>query len=103
MIEEGDRLCLGLSGGKDSLTLLHVLLHLQKKSPVRFHLAVATVDPETPSFDPSPMIPYVESLGLTYHYLSDGIMARADNSLQGDSICAFCARFKRGLLYSCCR
>src|SRR3546814_6703501 len=57
MIEEGDRLCLGLSGGKDSLTLLHILLHLQKKSPVKFHLAVATVDPETPSFDPSAMIP----------------------------------------------
>ena len=60
---------------------------------------VAPVD----SFDPSPLIPYVQSLGITYHYLSEPIVAMAKDKLQGDSLCAFCARFKRGLLYSCCR
>jgi hypothetical protein len=66
MIEEGDRLLLGLSGGKDSLALLHILLHVQKKAPINFTLACATVDPQTESFDPSPLIPYVQSLGVSF-------------------------------------
>eukprot|EP00602_Paraphysomonas_sp_CaronLab_P001188 CAMPEP_0185020696 /NCGR_PEP_ID=MMETSP1103-20130426/3333_1 /TAXON_ID=36769 /ORGANISM="Paraphysomonas bandaiensis, Strain Caron Lab Isolate" /LENGTH=1106 /DNA_ID=CAMNT_0027551757 /DNA_START=21 /DNA_END=3341 /DNA_ORIENTATION=- len=103
MIEEGDRLLLGLSGGKDSLSMLHILLHLQKKAPVKFTIACATVDPQTESFDPSPLIPYMKSLGITYHYLSEPIVELAKSKMQGDSLCAFCARFKRGLLYSCCR
>ncbi len=103
MIEEGDRLLLGLSGGKDSLALLHILLALQKRAPVQFEISCATVDPQTSSFDPSPLIPYLKSLGVTYHYLSEPIVEMAKSKLQGDSLCAFCSRFKRGLLYSCCR
>ncbi|CAN0472458.1 unnamed protein product [Ectocarpus sp. 12 AP-2014] len=103
MIEDGDRLCLGLSGGKDSMTLLHVLLHLQKRAPIRFEVACATVDPQTPSFDPSPLIPYLERLGVKLHYISSPIIEQAKTSMQGDSLCAFCARMKRGLLYACCR
>lgn len=103
MIKEGDKLLLGLSGGKDSLSMLHVLIALQKRAPIRFTIACATVDPQTPSFDPSPLIPYMQSLGITYHFLSQPIVDMAASRLQGDSLCAFCARFKRGLLYSCCR
>jgi selenocysteine lyase/cysteine desulfurase/tRNA(Ile)-lysidine synthase TilS/MesJ len=103
MIKDGDRLLLGLSGGKDSLALLHILLALKKKAPVKFELACATIDPQTESFDPSPLIPYVQSLGVTYHYLSEPIVEMAKTKLQGDSLCAFCSRFKRGFLYSCCR
>eukprot|EP01038_Epipyxis_sp_PR26KG_P005776 gene5776-7974_t len=103
MIEDGDRLLVGLSGGKDSLALLHILLAVQKRAPVKFEIACATVDPQTESFDPSPLIPYVQSLGVTYHYLSEPIVELAKSKMQGDSLCAFCARFKRGLLYSCCR
>eukprot|EP01036_Dinobryon_divergens_P054266 gene54266-72519_t len=51
MIEEGDRLLLGLSGGKDSLALLHILIAVQKRAPVNFEIACATVDPQTTSFD----------------------------------------------------
>ena len=51
LIKDGDRVLLGLSGGKDSLSLLHALLALQKRAPIRFELACATVDPVTPSFD----------------------------------------------------
>jgi len=58
MIKEGDRLLLGLSGGKDSLTLLHCLLEFQRKLPIKFEFEVCTIDPMTPSFDPSPLIPY---------------------------------------------
>jgi len=107
MLEDGDRLLLGLSGGKDSLSLLHVLLEFQKKLPVRFEIEVCTIDPMTPSFDPSPLIPYVESLGLKYHYIRDDIVERAASAGKDgklvSSLCAFCARMKRGNLYSCAR
>lgn len=103
MIEPGDKLLLGLSGGKDSLTLLHVLLDLQRRSPVKFELACATVDPQTPSFDPSPMKEYCAALGVTYFYLSEPIVENAKSLMEGDSLCSFCSRMKRGLLYSCCR
>lgn len=52
MIREGDRVMLGLSGGKDSLTMLHCLLQLQRKSPKKFEIACVTVDPQTTGFDP---------------------------------------------------
>jgi len=107
MLEEGDRLLLGLSGGKDSLSLLHCLLELQRKLPTNFEIEVCTIDPMTPSFDPSPLIPYVESLGLKYHYIKDDIVARASSSGKDNnvvsSLCAFCARMKRGNLYTCAR
>lgn len=107
MIQEGDRLLLGLSGGKDSLTLLHCLLEFQRKLPTKFEIEVCTIDPMTPSFDPSPLIPYVESLGLKYHYIRDNIVERANTSgTNGQvvkSLCAFCARMKRGNLYSTAR
>jgi tRNA(Ile)-lysidine synthase TilS/MesJ len=107
MIHDGDRLLLGLSGGKDSLSLLHVLLEIKRRLPIKFELEVCTIDPMTPSFDPSPLIPYVESLGLKYHYLRDDIVARAGSSGKGgqevSSLCSFCARMKRGKLYTCAR
>ncbi|KAL8001726.1 putative aminotransferase class V domain, tRNA(Ile)-lysidine/2-thiocytidine synthase [Plasmopara halstedii] len=103
MIQEGDRLLLGVSGGKDSLSLLHVLLSFQKRAPIRFKLACATVDPQTPSFDPRPLKDYMHTLGLEYHYLSENIIERAKCEMNGDSLCSFCARMKRGLLYTCCR
>jgi hypothetical protein len=104
MIENGDRLLLGLSGGKDSLSLLHCLLEFRRKVPIHFDLEVCTIDPMTPSFDPSPLIPYVESLGLKHHYVRDDIVARANTSGKDGkmvaSLCAFCARMKRGNLYT---
>jgi hypothetical protein len=107
MIKDGDKLLLGLSGGKDSLSLLHCLLEFKRKLPFKFEIEVCTIDPMTPSFDPSPLIPYVESLGLKYHYIRDEIVSRAMKSGKGgdvvSSLCAYCARMKRGNLYSCAR
>jgi len=107
MIENGDRLLLGLSGGKDSLSLLHCLLEFRRKMPINFEIEVCTIDPMTPSFDPSPLIPYVESLGLKYHYIRDDIVDRANKAGKDgkvvSSLCAFCARMKRGNLYSVAR
>ncbi len=103
MIREGDRILLGLSGGKDSLSLLHVLIALQKKAPVRFELAAATVDPQSPDFDPSPLKGYMAELGIPYFYESQPIVEQAEKSMQGDSFCAFCSRMRRGILYRAAR
>lgn len=105
MIREGDRLLVGLSGGKDSLTLLHVLLELQRRSPVKFTVAAATVNPETPEFAPEPLIDYLKALGVTYHFLSKPLieMAKCHLDPKKPSICSFCARMKRGMLYTCMR
>lgn len=103
MIRPGDRLLLGLSGGKDSLSLLHVLLHLRDKSPVRFELAVATVDPGIDGYDPFYLKDYVTDLGLPYFYRRQAIVARALKTMRGDSFCAYCARMRRGILYDTAR
>ena len=85
------------------MSLLHVLIALQKKAPIRFEVACCTIDPQTSSFDPSPLIPYMQALGVPYHFVSEPIIELAKTKMQGDSLCAFCARFKRGLLYATCR
>jgi len=103
MIREGDRVLLGLSGGKDSLSLLHVLLDLQKRSPVKFELAACTVDPQSPDFDPSPLKPYLAELGVPYFYESQPIVAEAETRMKGDSFCAYCSRMRRGILYRVAR
>ena len=103
MIREGDRVLLGLSGGKDSLALLHVLLALRKRAPIQFELAAATVDPQSPDFDPSPLKDYMAELGVRYFYESQPIVAQAEKSMQGDSFCAFCSRMRRGILYRAAR
>ncbi|RTZ65277.1 MAG: tRNA 2-thiocytidine biosynthesis protein TtcA [Aquificaceae bacterium] len=103
MINDGDRVLLGLSGGKDSLALLHLLIHFQRVAPIKFELATVTIDPQTGTFDPSPLIPYMASLGIEYHYCKEPIMTMAEAHLQGDSYCAFCARMKRGTIYATAR
>lgn len=103
MIRDGDRILLGLSGGKDSLSLLHILHHFQKHAPIHFDLAAMTVDPMAGDFDPSPMIPYLESLGMEYHYMREPIMDMAKEHMGKNSYCAFCSRIKRGIMYSTAR
>lgn len=103
MIRDGDRVLLGVSGGKDSLSLLLILRHLQSYAPVRFELGVITVDPEAEGFDPSSLTSYYDTLGLPWHYQRQAIMEEARTRLDGDSFCAYCARMKRGIMYSTCR
>lgn len=103
MIRHGDRLLLGLSGGKDSLSLLNTLAYLKTYAPVTFELGVATVDPQTEGFDPSALEPYVAGLEIPYFYLSEPIMERARAHAKGDSSGAFCARMRRGILYTTAR
>lgn len=103
MIRDGDRVLLGLSGGKDSLTLLHLLLHLQRKAPVKFELAACTVDPQSPEYDPSPLKAYMAELGVPYFYESQPIVDSAAEHMKGDSFCAYCSRMRRGILYRIAR
>ncbi|XP_070553700.1 LOW QUALITY PROTEIN: uncharacterized protein [Ptychodera flava] len=106
MIEDGDRVLLCLSGGKDSLCLLHVLRQYQfyaKKKGVNFELGAVTVDPQTTSYDPSPLKEYLRALGVPYFYEEQRILEQAKNLAVCESICSFCSRMKRGRIYQCAR
>jgi len=103
MIREGDRILLGVSGGKDSLSLLQILAHLRTYAPIQFDLGVITVDPEVEGFDPGSLKAYYNSLNIPYHYQQQPIMEQAKQSMDGDSFCAYCSRMKRGIMYSTCR
>jgi tRNA 2-thiocytidine biosynthesis protein TtcA len=103
MIRGGDRILLGLSGGKDSLSLLHILHYFQNRAPVKFDLAATTVDPMAGDFDPSPMIAYLEQLGVEYHYIREPILDMAKSHMGKNSYCAFCSRIKRGVIYNTAR
>ena len=103
MIHDGDRILLGVSGGKDSLSLLHILRHLRTYAPVRFDLGVITVDPRIEGFDPAPLRQYYESLDIPYHYVAQPVMEEAKTHMRGDSFCAYCSRMKRGIMYTTAR
>jgi len=103
MIRDGDRILLGVSGGKDSLSLLAILAHLRTYAPVRFELAAATVDPQVPGFEPARLAAHMEALGVRWLLEAQPILEEAKARMHGDSFCAYCARMKRGILYRLCR
>lgn len=103
MIRAGDRILLGVSGGKDSLSLLHLLLHLQRHAPVRFELGAVTVDPQVEGFDPSTLKPVMAELGVPYFYRAQAIMEQAKENMGNASFCAYCSRMKRGIMYDAAR
>lgn len=103
MLHNNDRVLVCVSGGKDSLTLLHVMLNIKRKVPFKIDVGAVTVDPMSEDFDPSPLINYMKDLGVPYFFESDKILDNAKKSLQNDSICSFCARMKRGIIYNCAR
>ncbi|TLN23721.1 tRNA 2-thiocytidine(32) synthetase TtcA [bacterium] len=101
MITEGDRVLVALSGGKDSWTLLNVLLRLRRNSPVKFTVSAATVHPGFPEFDPSPLQKYLSGRGIEYFIERAPLGEIIENhKTPGTSYCAFCARLRRGVLYT---
>lgn len=103
LVRDGDRLLLGVSGGKDSLSLLAILKHLQTYAPVRFELAAVTVDPQVPGFEPAQLAAHMDALGVRWFLEAQPIMDEARARMDGDSFCAYCARMKRGIMYRLCR
>ncbi len=103
MIRDQDRILVAVSGGKDSLSLLHILQHLQRTAPVRFELAVLTIDPQVPGFDPQLLQAYYRQLEVAWFYESQPLLEQATEHMNGDSFCAWCARMKRGIMYRLCR
>lgn len=103
MIRHGDRILLGVSGGKDSLSLLHILRHFQRHAPIPFGLGVITVDPVVPGFDPSPLKGVMNTLRVPYFYEQQPILEQAQGHMGKDSFCAFCSRMKRGIMYRVAR
>jgi tRNA 2-thiocytidine biosynthesis protein TtcA len=103
MLRPGDRVLVGLSGGKDSMTLLLQLLRLQAVAPVWFEVGAVTVDPQFPGFNPAPLAAWCEALGVPHFFEALPVLALAEAHMDADSLCAFCARLKRGLLYSAAR
>jgi len=103
MIHDQDRLLLGLSGGKDSLSLLHLLKHIQAHAPVKFELAAITIDPQIPGFNPQALKAYLQVLNIPYFYQQNDMVAQAEKQMKGSSFCAYCSRIKRGIMYRIAR
>jgi tRNA(Ile)-lysidine synthase TilS/MesJ len=103
MIKANDRVLVAVSGGKDSLTMLHVLLHLKRNAPISFDVGAITVDPQVEGYDPSHLKDYMRSLGVKYFYQSQPIMQRAVEHMGKVSYCSFCSRMKRGIMYATAR
>ena len=103
MINDGDKVLVALSGGKCSLSLVHILRYFQRVAPIKFDIGAVTIDPMVVEYQPQPLIPYMKSIGVPYWLESDAIVERARTSMQNNSICSFCARMKRGMIYACAR
>ncbi|XP_068082911.1 uncharacterized protein [Anabrus simplex] len=106
MIRDGDRVMVCLSGGKDSLSLLHTLHQYQfyaRSKGIHFMLGAATVDPGSTAYDPRPLIPYLAALGVPYLYEEQSILEQAKALDKCKSVCSFCSRMKRGRLYAAAR
>jgi len=103
MIRAGDRILVGLSGGKDSLTLLWLLQDLARRAPVRFEVGAVTIDPEIEGFEPGRLHDYLGAHGIPHFFVSGPIAELAARHMGKDSFCAFCSRMKRGLIYRTAR
>lgn len=98
MIQKGDHIAVGISGGKDSLTLLYALSHLQKFYPESFQLTAFTVDLGYEGFDLSGISSLCRELQVDYHVISTKIGAMVTGDHLEGSACALCARLRKGAL-----
>jgi tRNA 2-thiocytidine biosynthesis protein TtcA len=100
MIEHGDKVMVALSGGKDSWTLLDLLLQLRQAAPVEFEIVAVNLDQKQPGF-PEQVIPeYCRSLGVPFHVLEQDTYSVVKRVVPEDkTLCGLCSRLRRGALY----
>jgi tRNA 2-thiocytidine biosynthesis protein TtcA len=100
LIEDGDRVLVALSGGKDSWTLLYALRELQRKAPISYEVAAITIHPGPSRFDTSPLEERLDRDGIPYRVVAGNITQVVNENLtEGTNPCSFCSRLRRGILY----